>query len=162
MENQNKAQGDAAAAYETAVRLLARRAHTRKELARKLRQRGYAEQISAEALDRCEANHYIDDGAACEGYCRELIRKGYGPRAIRRRLADRGIDPGLIGSALAAHYPQALVHATAATIARRKLHQLESRFRDPKELRPRLKRFLSQRGFPTDLLHEVVDELLGR
>ena len=149
------------AAYETAVRLLARRAHSRGELARKLRRKGYADPIGNAAIDRCEALGYIDDTAACESYCRELIRKGYGPRAIHQRLTARAIHSDLIRSALATHYPEELVFTTATAVAHRKLRQLENRFRSPVELRPRLARFLMQRGFTRDTVQAVMENLLA-
>jgi len=147
---------DVEAAYRAAIRLLGRRAHSRKELAQKLRQRGYAEAVRTEALRRCEAQNYLDDAAACEGYCLELIRKGFGPRAIRQRLAGRGFDGALIGSVLVALYPREVVRETARAVAVRKADQLRARYHESLELRARLTRYLNQRGFPADILHEVV------
>jgi regulatory protein len=148
------------AAYATAVSLLARRPHTRKELEQKLLQRGYADKIRSDVIRRLNEHAFIDDETTCENYCLELIRKGFGPRAIRQRLAGRGIDNGLIRKALTAHYPLEAVRESARRAAVRKLKQLESRYAEKSKLRPRLARFLAQRGFPADIVHEVMDDVI--
>ena len=162
MKPRDKTRGDLtpAAAYDTAIRLLGRRGHGRRELQLKLRQRGYAEAAIDEALTRCEAHNYIDEAATCESYCRELIRKGRGPRAIRQRLAQRGFDRGLIDATLAAHYPATAIQATARAVADRKADQLKARHKAAGDLRTRLARFLTQRGFPSDVVHQAIDHTM--
>jgi regulatory protein len=127
-------------------------------LAHKLRQRGAADQIVTLVIRRCEECGYIDDAATCDSYCRELIRKGFGPRMIHQRLARRGITAELIQSTLETRYPQDVVLATARLVAARKSRQLGSRFRVKVELHTRLARFLAQRGFPSAIIHEALND----
>lgn len=148
-------------AYSSAIRLLGRRAHSRKELAQKLRRRGYPDPIIDEVLESCEGRRYLDDEAACHSYCRELIRKGAGPRMIRRRLAERGIKEGLIESVLETRYPPDLIRATALAVAARKRDQLENRFSEKGAIFARLARFLTQRGFPMDIIDAIIKDLNG-
>jgi regulatory protein len=161
MKIRNKSQPDLETAYETAIRLLARRPHSRKEVTQKLRLRGCPDPILSEVLRRLIDKGYIDDAATCETYCQELIRKGFGPRVIRQRLASRGIDAGLIRSALTRHYLFEVVRENARRAALRKKGQLESRCLKKNELRMRLARFLTQRGFEPDIIHEVMVDLIG-
>lgn len=161
MKIRDKSQPDLETAYETAIRLLARRPHTQKELTQKLRLRGCPDPILSEVLSRLIDKGYIDDAAACETYCQELIRKGFGPRVIRQRLASRGIDAGLIRSALTTYYLFEVVRENAKTAAIRKKRQLENRCLNENELRMRLMRFLTQRGFGPDIIHEVMADLIG-
>jgi regulatory protein len=160
MKRRHPSKPDIEAAYETAIRLLAQRPHGQKELEQKLRQRGYGDPIRRVVLRRCMEGGYIDDAATCEAYCRELIRKGFGPRAVRQRLAGRGMDDKLVRSTLTTRYPQEAVYKNARTVAARKLQQLRDRFREKSELRMRLARFLAQRGFPADSAHDIIDELI--
>jgi regulatory protein len=161
MTTQNKTKRNYETGYHTATRLLGRRPHSRQELAQKLRQRGYSEPIIEEILGDCQAHHYIDDAAACDSYCRELIRKGFGPRMIRQRLAGRGIEASLIESVLETSYPSDLIRATARAVAARKRGQLESRFSENSAINVRLTRFLTQRGFPLDIIHAIINERTG-
>lgn len=149
------------AAYHTAIRLLGRRAHSRKELAQKLGRRGYPDPIIDAVLRSCENHHYIDDAATCDSYCRELIRKGFGPRMIRQRIAKRGIKRDLIESVLETRYPRDAVRTTARAVAARKRDQLEGRFSEKRAIATRLARFLSQRGFPAGVIRDIVAEQGG-
>jgi regulatory protein len=157
MKTREKAKLYFEAAYFQAVRLLGRRAHSRYELAQKLRQRGHADRIIAQVLARCEEHRYIDDATTCDSYCCELIRKGFGPRMIRQRLAGRGIAAELIQNVLEVRYPPEIVVSAARTVAAHKSHQLGNRFREKMEVRTRLARFLTQRGFPSDIIHEILN-----
>ena len=161
MKTRDKAKLDFEAVYLQAVRLLGRRAHSRNELAQKLRQRGHADQVITRVLKRCEERHYIDDATTCDNYCRELIRKGFGPRMIRHRLAGRGIATELIQNALEARYPREVVLSTARKLAARKSRQLGNRVREKMEMRTRLARFLTQRGFPSGIVHEILNDPTG-
>lgn len=161
MKTRERAKLDFEAVYLQAVRLLGRRAHSRNELAQKLRQRGHADEIIAQVLARCEEHRYIDDATTCDSYCRELIRKGFGPRMIRKRLAGRGIAAELIQNALEVRYPREIVLSTARTVAARKSHLLGNRFREKMEVRTRLARFLTQRGFPSGIIHEILSTRPG-
>jgi regulatory protein len=142
------------------MRLLARRPHSRKELEQKLLQRGFADQIRSDVIRRLDEQGYLDDAATSENYCLELIRKGFGPRVIRQRLAGRGIDNKLVRRALTAHYPLEAVRENAGRTADRKVKQLQNRYSEKSKLRVRLARFLAQRGFPADIIHAVMDEEL--
>lgn len=150
-----------AAAYHAAIRLLCRRGHSRHELKLKLHQRGYADTIIATTLKRCERHNYIDDAASCEHYCRELIRKGHGPRSIHQRLVQHGFDRGLIDATIDTHYPAAIIHETARSVAARKASRLKKRYHEKHDLRARLARFLTQRGFPADVVHTTIDRTIG-
>ena len=161
MTNQNKNKRNYEAGYYTATRLLGRRPHSRLELAQKLRQRGYPDTIIEKVLGDCEAHHFIDDAATCDSYCRELIRKGFGPGMIRRRLAGRGIEGSLIESVLETRYPQDVIRATARAVAARKRDQLEARFSEKGAISARLTRFLTQRGFPMDIIYAIIRDLIG-
>ncbi len=150
-----------AAAYHAAIRLLCRRGHSRHELKLKLRQRGYVDTVIDTALKRCERHNYIDDTSTCEHYCRELIRKGQGPRSISQRLVQHGFDRALIDATIDTHYPTAIIHETARAVAARKASQLKARYQEKHNLRARLARFLTQRGFPADVVHSTVDRTIG-
>lgn len=87
-------------AYNCAVSLLSRRDHSKKELMRKLTEKGYAEG-AAQAIERLCESGYVDDERFCRLYASELVRlKGYGKRRVEQELYLKGIDREIISNVL--------------------------------------------------------------
>ncbi|MEM8997420.1 MAG: RecX family transcriptional regulator [Acidobacteriota bacterium] len=81
------------ACMEKAVELLARRAHFRRELRRKLRTRGFDELDVDTTLDRLSEQGHLDDRATAEFYVAGRLRRGgFGPRRLEAELMERGVD----------------------------------------------------------------------
>src|SRR5210317_2043010 len=87
-------------ALDSAFRILARRDHTRRELALKLRQRGFDCRAIEDALARCLALGYLDDAKTALLIARQLTQRGYGPLRVRQVLVQKGLDDALIENAL--------------------------------------------------------------
>ncbi len=79
--------------------MLARRAHSRAEVRRKLGRRGYGEEEVESAVERLVELGYLDDRAFAEGHVRRRSA-ALGPLALSAELAARGVDRGLADSAL--------------------------------------------------------------
>ena len=104
-------------AYEGGLRLLARRAHSRVELRRKLARRGYSEEAIHTALARLAELGYLDDAAFAAAHVRR--RSGArGPLALSAELAARGVDKRVVGRILAG-FDHAAQVATATHLAER-------------------------------------------
>ncbi|MBQ7688436.1 MAG: regulatory protein RecX [Clostridia bacterium] len=85
-------EGQAADAYETAVRMLSLRAHGERELINKLRQK-YPAQAAAAAVEKCKENLLLDDEAFSCALASELAeKKHFSPERIEKELLFRGID----------------------------------------------------------------------
>ncbi len=69
-------------ALNTAVRVLARRDHTRFEIEQKLRQRGYDQEVIRDVVVECERLNYVDDERTAKVYIFQLARRGFGFRRI--------------------------------------------------------------------------------
>ncbi|MFC4260174.1 regulatory protein RecX [Marinobacter lacisalsi] len=78
-------------APETALRLLARREHSRLELTMKLRQRRVDNDVIDEVLDSFEEKGWLDDGRFAEVFVRQRMDAGYGPLKILADLQQRGV-----------------------------------------------------------------------
>jgi regulatory protein len=83
---------DAGACERTALDLLARREHSRRELERKLRARGFDEELIAPTLDALEESGALASARFTASFIRARAAKGQGPARIRAELAERGID----------------------------------------------------------------------
>jgi regulatory protein len=82
---------DPAACERTALDLLARREHSRRELERKLGARGFEEDLIAPTLDALEESGELASARFTASFIRARAAKGQGPARIRAELAERGI-----------------------------------------------------------------------
>ncbi|MGA7802660.1 MAG: regulatory protein RecX [Gammaproteobacteria bacterium] len=141
------------AARQTALGLLARREHSRRELARKLAQRGYDPQIVDPLLSALIAEGLLSEERFAEGYVYVRSARGYGPLRIRAELRERGVPEELVDSFLDDRDPQ---WADAVAAVHRKRFGADR----PSDFRERVKqaRFLQQRGFTPEQIRRVLND----
>ncbi len=138
----------------TAVRLLAAREHSRQELLGKLAGRGFAHEKIEPVLETLTRRGLQSDARFAESYIEGRVRKGNGPLRIRAELRERGIDESLIAASLERYAEQ----------WREEMRRVHDRKygaeppRDRKELARRA-RFLEYRGFPGELIGELLFHL---
>ena len=85
----------------TAMDLLARREHSRAELADKLRRRFEVDaELIEPVLDQLRADNLQSDERFTEAYVRYRRSRGVGPLLIRQELRARKVDPELLESHL--------------------------------------------------------------
>jgi len=85
------AAADEPACTRTALELLARREHSRRELTRKLAARGFPDDVVSVVLDELERTGALANARFTDSFVRSRIAKGQGPQRIRAELAQRGI-----------------------------------------------------------------------
>jgi regulatory protein len=137
--------------YQKALQLLAVRPHFRRELAAKLRQRGFSAEEIDEALDRLTEQGYLDDRAAARSFVEGRLGKGEGRARLKAELAKRGAPEEAIEEALAELTPDDDLPAareTAETWARRG-------GRDSKALA----RHLDRKGFSHRAILAILNEM---
>jgi regulatory protein len=139
----------ARSAAEAALALLARREHSRRELDRKLGERGYPADEIKVALDAASANGYLSDERAAAARLRAGLSRGHGPLKIRATLASAGLAP-----------PEAEDEGEAIDWIARARAVAEKRFgAEPPASREewaRRARFLAQRGFPEAVIRKAL------
>ena len=93
---------DPAAIRLAAMDLLARREHSRRELAQKLKKR-FKDDVGIDAqLDRLANEHLQSDSRYAESFVRQRVNRGHGPARIRQEMRQKGITDGDIEIAMAA------------------------------------------------------------
>ena len=142
---------DRAEVREAAVRLLARREHSRSELERKLTDRGFSDGPIEEALAGLAEAGLQSDRRFAESWVRQRAGRGYGPRRILAELAERGVDGETAQIALDDEAPD--FDAIAEDWYRRKY-----RDRAPKDFRERAQRAqaLYRRGFESEQIRVLT------
>jgi len=152
---------DVEAAQRAALRALARRAHARLDLQRRLVKKQHPPAAVDAALERLVSRGLLDDRRFAEQYAALRATRGKGParllrdllahgverrtaeQAVRQALEEEGIDPGLEARAVAAKRAR---HLAGLPVAVRKR---------------RLLAFLVRRGYAGAEVRELVEELCG-
>ena len=83
-----------------ALKLLARREHSARELKRKLEARGIGEVEAAAAVEHATAEGWQNDGRYAEMLVRSRVAQGYGPVRIKAELKVAGMAATEIQAAL--------------------------------------------------------------
>lgn len=143
---------DEAAAWEAALRRLARQPLPRAVLGQRLRQLGYTAAVVATTLDQAQRLGYLDD----QTYADSLVRRRSRTRGlalIAQELRAKGIDEAEAARALEQLDPNA-EDGRALAVARTSLRR-----RPPatdEELRRRVGAVLSRRGFRTATIVRTI------
>jgi len=135
----------------TALRLLTAREHSRKELQGKLAARGFDPDGIETVLDALAEQGLQSDARFAELYVEGRVRKGNGPLRIRAELRERGIEEVWIDRALEPYAEQWREQI-------RRVHDQKYGAEpagDRKE-QARRARFLEYRGFPAELIAELL------
>jgi regulatory protein len=127
-----------------AVRALARRERSRKELDERLARVGIRDDQRRETLERALRAGLIDDGRFAEARARELAGRGAGDLLVLDDLARHGLDDALARATVALLEPEVV---RAARI-------VDARGRSPRTLR-----YLASRGFAEESLADLIAEL---
>jgi regulatory protein len=134
-----------------AIDLLARREHSRQELAVKLGRRFDNGDTVAQQLDDLAAAGLQSDRRFCEIFVRSKCQQGQGPQRISQELKQRGVDDALVGKLL---WEADIDWLTSLQELYRRKYP-DKTVRDQKE-RARRMRFLQYRGFGFDLILQVM------
>lgn len=136
---------------QTAVRLLASREHSRKELERKLLSRSYTADEVEQVLDQLAAQGLQSDARYTEAYTHSRIQRGYGPLRIRAELKERGVS-GVLVTEYLHDDPDLWLELLQATHDRK---YGSDRTADRKEQAKR-GRFLAHRGFSGEMIRQFL------
>lgn len=138
-----------------ALRLLARREHSRLELDLKLRQRTFESALIEKVLDEYEACDWLNNERFADVFARQRFDMGYGPLKITSELQQRGIQ----------RPPQWLTEMTDRQWIESAKKVRERRFglsdiRQDWDEKGRQGRFLSRRGYATDQIESALEAFL--
>ena len=139
---------------DAAVRLLARREHSRLELTRKLGNRGHPDTLIEETVNDLARAGLQSDKRFADAFVRSALGRGQGPLKIRAGLAERGVDSDIASAHLDVESHEWCERAAGA---------LGKRFGSvPPQNRAdwaKRARFLAGRGFSSDVVAKVLGSL---
>ena len=136
---------------ERALRLLARREHSRAELARKLESTGFVQQDIAPLLDEFETKNWLSDRRFAESYVADH-RARAGSVKLAYDLRQRGVSDAIIEVVLSENHDSELERARE--VWKKKFGSSPT---DRAE-KARQMRFLQSRGFEADTIRRVIHD----
>lgn len=151
-------------AKEAALRLLALRDRSRKEIEGRLFEKDYTREIVDRVLREMEFLGYIDDARYAFKFAMDAVkRKSAGPAAVKYGLQQKGVPREVIDEAVSRvfqDYDEKEVAQKALKTALRK--RLEVRNKKQEIGRNELKRlsdYLRRKGFSYDIIKETLKEI---
>ena len=136
---------------ERALRLLARREHSRSELVRKLEQAGFDSSDIQPLLDKFEQKSWLSDQRFAESYVADH-RARSGSIKLAYDLRQRGVRDSIIEAVLSDNRDSEIERARE--VWKKKFGSLPA---DAAE-KSRQMRFMQSRGFTSDIIRRAIDE----
>lgn len=137
-------------------RSLARRDHSEGELAGKLKNKGFEDEIVAEAIDYFRKLGYLNDQDFASNEARRLATgKGCGNRKIASFLLGKGLPEAMVAEAINTVRQEWSEGQALASLIRKKT--TSGNIRDDLKGRQRLVRYLMGKGFPPGLIFETIN-----
>ena len=145
-------------AKEQALRLLAYRARSEKEMGDRLQKKGYDSDISAWVVAELKRLNFLSDQQFSLAFVRDKMRtKPMGPYLIRLELKKKGVIDSFIQAAIEEAYREKSPLEIATALGRKKFSQQPTL--------PLIKRkqrtgdLLTRRGFSWDIIRDVLEQL---
>lgn len=135
-----------------ALKYLSKREYSRHELSLKLRRKGCTSRDCETVLARLCAEHLLSDQRYAEIYLQSKVRRGYGPTRIRMNLEESGVPRDVIDAA----FEQIEIEWSDQLKLQ---HVKKFGHTEPASYKEWVKRarYLNNRGFSSDLIHNVLE-----
>jgi len=149
-------------ARQSAMRLLAQRPRTVREIRDRLREKEFPDGDITAVIEELQRTGLLNDVEFAEMYIRDqLTLRPAGKLLIRRKLLLLGVDKSIADRATEQAFQTHSQEDSASALGRNYLRKARS-VRTPKDrqqLRKRLSGFLGRRGYPWDTIQHVLHEL---
>lgn len=144
-----------------ALKLLARRLHSKYELKQKLLKKKHAPDIINEVLSHLERNEILNDSQFSKLFVAEKLRnKKLGALKIKAELFKRGIDRKIIDSEIELLNDEYL-NENALEIAKKKLKILSKRGTEKEKIKTKLFSFLLSKGYDYETVKNIIYNVLS-
>jgi SOS response regulatory protein OraA/RecX len=135
-----------------AFKLLASSQKSSHELAMRLKQKNYSEEIIKAIMKELEAHNYIDDNEYSDDYIRKRYSSGYGEKAIRQGLFEKGFSEKEINEYIGDYLKSNNVNEAEIAELAVKNKYGKTGMKKQKMVYSRIRLFLENRGFSDDVI----------
>jgi regulatory protein len=159
IQNSTLRSDDAEQVYNRALKLLAYRPRSERELRQRLARAGCAAPHIEAALEKLRGLKLLDDEAFARSFARDRIEnRGFGPLRVERELRLKGVARPVVGAVLEETFDREQGKARAKAL-------LERRFRgqdlDDLKTARRAVAFLKRRGYRDAVIAEILRQPVG-
>ena len=145
-------------AMEYALKLLAVRPRTEKELRRRLKKKGYQQDEVEEALQVLRESRVLDEEEFAESFIKGKMRKLYSRSWIKRELVRSGLREDEVNTLLDEFYNEEEVLSKLTERAKRVFNQLKNSER----ARQRIYAYVIRHGHSPDIAKTVLEKVLSQ
>lgn len=148
----------------SAFRYLSNRNHSSFELKNKLKKKGFATSVIDTVISELLEKKYLNDYTFADNFVRHRIeRRKEGVMKITSELYKKGIPRNIIAEVTETikEHPQNIENATE--LGTKKLEKIKNRGEtDYNKIKSKLFLFLKGRGFTSDVIFDVINELISK
>jgi regulatory protein len=156
--NELKVVDEIGRATEAALRLLASRPRSVREISNRLRQKGFEQVTIDRAIEKLEGWNYVDDAEFARYWVENrTTHKPRGRRLLEQELRTKGVDREVVKEAIAE--AEVDEESAALELARAKLPTY--RHDDPQTARRKMAGYLQRRGYGYDVIKPVIDSVFS-
>jgi regulatory protein len=142
-----------------AFRFLSLRNHSSHELTLKLIKKNYPKELIDDAIDQLKVKNFINDREFAKQFIEEKVnKKKSGFYKIKSELNKKGIERELIEELLSGLDSEISLE-NAFKLAKKKYDQLIQKKTDHRKLKQKIFSFLASKGFETDIILSVFNQL---
>jgi regulatory protein len=146
-------------AKQTALNILSRRDHSKKELERKLYQRKVEKDITGEIISELIELKYLDDERFAKAYLEEKLKlKNVGIEKVKRELFAKGVSREIIKSILD-EKGEIDESESAYSLVMKKMKQFTRKTQDTRKIKQKIYTFLFSKGYDYETIEQVFNKI---
>lgn len=149
-------------AKSVALRFLARRQRTEKEIRDKLRTREFADEEIQKTIENLRELGFLNDEEFARSYIRhQLTLRPKGKLLLKQKLLLLGIKKDLVDAAVNEAFQETDQVEVALQAAQKFIRKSQKTNNEPRKARQKLAAFLTRRGFSWDIVSSVTKKIMA-
>ena len=146
-------------AREYALRLLEYRERSEQEIKERMSRKNYNERLIKSTIESLKNHNLVNDRRFARMWAESCLRRSYGRWKVQSDLSKKGIDEEIVEEVLRESYSKVDEVQIALALIQKKWPFLEE---EKNVLLRRVSDFLKRRGFPFEVIAEVIRQQYGQ
>lgn len=145
-------------AREYALRLLEYRERSEQEIKERMARKNYNERLIKSTIESLKNHNLVNDRRFARMWAESCLRRSYGRWKVQTDLNKKGIDKEIVEEVLRESYSKVDEVQIALALIQKKWPSLK---KEENALLRRVSEFLKRRGFPFEVIAEVIRQQYG-
>jgi len=145
-------------AREYALRLLEYRERSEQEIKERMAKKNYNERLIKSTIESLKNHNLVNDRRFARMWAESCLRRSYGRWKVQTDLNKKGIDKEIVEEVLRESYSKVDEVQIALALIQKKWPSLK---KEENALLRRVSEFLKRRGFPFEVIAEVIRQQYG-